>query len=226
MGAVMHTPPPTPIPWHLLPGPLVLIDLETTGVSPTVDRVVEIAAVRHEPGRPPRVFESLIDPDGRGPGPTHVHGITREMLRGAPRFAAVIPHLRELCADAIMVAHNASFEDRFLAAELARLGGSWGLPRLCTLLLARRLHPERKGGVGHKLGGLVETYGLPIKDAHAAMGDVRMMSALLGAMLRARADDPTFPRMLAASTRKSDREINWPATNPSLPLRPRARSLV
>jgi DNA polymerase-3 subunit epsilon len=221
----MHPSPPTPIPWHLLPGPLVLIDLETTGVSPTADRVVEIAAVRHEPGRPPRVFESLIDPDGRGPGPTHVHGITREMLRGAPRFAAVIAPLRELCTGAIMVAHNASFEDRFLAAELARLGGSWGLPRLCTLLLARRLHPERKGGVGHKLGGLVETYGLTVKDSHAAMGDVRMMSALLGAMLRTHAEDPKLPRLLAASTRVSDREIRWPSETSGAALRPRSRAL-
>jgi len=70
-----------------------LVDVETTGLYPQSDRVVQIAmrqVDRH--GKTQNVWHSLVDP-GRDPGPTHIHGITTEMLRGAPRFTAVAPRV-------------------------------------------------------------------------------------------------------------------------------------
>lgn len=212
----MSSPPP--VPWHLLPGPLVLIDLETTGVSIGQDRVVELAAVRHEEGQRARVLDTLVDHGDATVGATHVHGITRRMLDGAPTFADVLPALRSLCEGAIMVAHNASFEDGFLAAEAARCGASWGLPRLCTLALSRKLHPERWRGGGHRLGVMAALYDVPVTEAHRALGDVRTMSGLLGAMLRRWAEDERLPSLLAHATSPPTRAAIWPPL--SAPLRP------
>jgi DNA polymerase-3 subunit epsilon len=220
----MSAAAPAPVPWHLLPGPLVMIDLETTGVAPGRDRIIEITAVRQAPGQRPVVIDTLIDHGGPSAGPTAVHGITRRMLDGAPAFAEVLPALRALCEGATMVAHNASFEDGFLSAEAARCGAAWGLPRLCTLALSRRLHPERKKGLGHKLGGMAELYEVPVKDAHRALGDVRMMSALLGAMLRRWAEDERLPRFLAESYRVGARAAVWPAGAGAPRLWPRERA--
>lgn len=212
---------PSPVPWELLPGPLVMIDLETTGVKAAHDRIIELAAVRKAPGEPTRVLHTLVDHGGRSAGPTHIHGITRAMLDGAPPIEAVLPLLSELCEGATMVAHNASFEHRFLSAEMARSGGSWGLPRLCTLALARRLHPERKRHPGHRLGGMAELYEVPVRDAHAALGDVRMMSAMLGGMLRRFAEHERLPRWLGESTRAATDELRWPDRRSGVCLKPR-----
>ena len=216
------TPPTTPIPWHLLPGPLVLLDLETTGVRAQTDRIVELAAVRKGPGEPTRVLHTLVDHGGDRVGARHVHGISREMLDGAPPIHSVLPKLAELCTGATMVAHNASFEHRFLSAEMARCAGHWAMPRLCTLALARRLHPERKRGRGgHGLGRMAELYAVPVQAAHTALGDVRMMTAMLGQMLRRFQDDPRLPRLLAECVRPAEGSWTWPPLQRAVPLKPR-----
>jgi len=212
---------PPPVPWHLLPGPLVMIDLETTGVSATHHRIVELAAVRKADGEPTRVFHTLVDHGERRVGASHIHGITRPMLDGAPTIDQVLPLLRELCTGATMVAHNASFEHRFLSAEMARCGGTWGMKRLCTLLLARRLHPERKGHGGHGLGGMARCYDVKVQAAHTALGDVRMMSAMFGQMLRRFADHELLPAALTESSRPAEDAWRWPAVPIDPRLKPR-----
>jgi DNA polymerase III epsilon subunit-like protein len=211
-----------PIPWHLLPGPLLLLDLETTGVRAPGDRIVELAAVRHAPGEPSRTLHTLVDHGGSVVGASRIHGITRTMLDGAPSIDEVLPLLAEMSQDATMVAHNASFEHRFLSAAMERHGGCWGLPRLCTLALARRLHPERRRPPrGHGLGKMAGLYSIPVVAAHTALGDVRMMSALLGQMLRRFADHPDLSKWIAESTRTSPEAHNWPPIRQSVRLKPR-----
>ncbi len=212
---------PDAVPWHLLPGPLVMIDLETTGVRVQSDRIVELAAVRKAPGEPTVVLNTLVDHGRRTVGATHVHGITRRMLDGAPTIEEVLPLLEALCAGATMVAHNASFEHRFLSAEMERSGGLWALPRLCTLALSRRLHPERKGNPGHRLGGMADLYEVPVRNAHSALGDVRMMSGVLGGMLRRHADLGKLPRFLAESIRTPEERTAWPRSRGGVRLKPR-----
>jgi len=211
----------TPVPWHLLPGPLVMIDLETTGTSATHHRIVELAAVRKAPGEPTRVLHTLVDHGQQRVGATHIHGITRRMLDGAPGIDEVLPLLRRLCEGATMVAHNASFEHRFLRTEMDRCGGVWGMPRLCTLLLARRLHPERKGAGGHGLGGMARCYDIEVKAAHTALGDVRMMSAMLGQMLRRFSEHERLPSALQESSRPAAEDWQWPEGGQQVRLKPR-----
>ncbi len=211
-----------PIPWNLLPGPLLLVDLETTGVRAPADRIVEVAAVRHAPGEPSRVLHTLVDHGGPTVGASRIHGITRPMLDGAPSIEAVLPRLADLAEGATMVAHNASFEHRFLAAAMERSGGCWGMPRLCTLALARRLHPERRPRQhGHGLGKMAQLYEIPVVAAHTALGDVRMMSALLGQMLRRFATHDKLTRWLAESIRPAPAPHRWPPSRHGIPLKPR-----
>ena len=211
-----------PIPWHLLPGPLLLVDLETTGVRTPTDRIVELAAVRHAPGEPCRVLHTLVDHGGPVVGASRIHGITRPMLEGAPGIDAVLPMLETLSQGATMVAHNASFEHRFLSAAMERCGGSWGLPRLCTLALARRLHPEQRRPLrGHGLGRMADLYEIPVVAAHTALGDVRMMSALLGQMLRRFAHHQHLPRWIAESIREPTLASSWPPATVPAQLKPR-----
>ncbi len=207
---LVRRPPRAPIPWDFLPAPLVLIDLETTGVNPHRDRIIEIAAIRYEPGQPTLLLDSLVRTADLQVGPTHVHGIVPEMLADAPTFAELLPALRAVAEGAIMVAHNASFENGFLGAELERAGGAWGLPRLCTVRLSQRLHADRPKRGGHRLGELAQHYGVPVVAAHRALGDVVMMAHLLIRMLARFSLPEQLPHVVRGELRPPGRLPLWP----------------
>ena len=81
-----------------------VIDVETTGFSPEDERIVEVGVVVLDPtGRETGAFCTLVDP-GCDPGPTHIHGITAEMLAGAPTFAAIHPYLADRLSGRVVVA--------------------------------------------------------------------------------------------------------------------------
>jgi len=159
--------------------PLAVIDLETTGLSPTQHRVVEIAVARVENGLVVDEWSSLVDP-GCDPGPTFIHRITAEHLESAPPIDAVIGAFLERLDGAVIVAHNASFEEGFLAAEFGRMRLRVPqLPALCTLALAR----QRLSTPNHRLETCCEHTGVKLHDAHTALGDVRATAALATALL-------------------------------------------
>nr|WP_238342378.1 exonuclease domain-containing protein [Actinopolymorpha rutila] len=163
-------------------GVYAVIDVETTGFSPERgDRVIEIAIARVDAsGRILDEYATLLNPQGRDTGPVFVHGISNEAVRDAPVFADVAGDILARLDGAVVVAHNASFEERFLAAEFARAGvEAPQFPALCTLWLAQRTFDTPN----HKLATLARHAGIPLVDAHAALGDVRAVAALLPQML-------------------------------------------
>lgn len=121
----------------------VVLDVETTGLSPNGDRIVEIALVRLAPdGRPIDEWTTRIDPEGPV-GATHIHGITQADVAGKPRFRALAPQLASLLGDLPIVAHNATFDLAFLRSEFERAG--WDMPQVssfCTLRRQLHLLPE------------------------------------------------------------------------------------
>jgi DNA polymerase III subunit epsilon len=127
--------PPNPLGRH------VVVDLETTGLSPRHGhRIIEIGAVALENGAVVEEFTTLVD--AGVPIPIEVqaiHGITDEMLDGRPKPEEALPRFREFIGDSVLVAHNAAFEVTFLRHEFARL--KLGLPNrhVCTLEMSRRL---------------------------------------------------------------------------------------
>jgi DNA polymerase III epsilon subunit family exonuclease len=161
--------------------PFAVVDVETTGLSPAVDRIIEIAVVQCEPdGTTTAEWSALVDP-GRDPGPTHIHGITSGDLAGAPTFDAVIPAIVSRLAGHMVVAHNLSFDASFLANEFDRAGVvAPDRPAVCTLELARVVLPGMRG---YSLAACARELGIDHPDAHRALPDTRVTAAVLRAML-------------------------------------------
>ena len=119
-------------------------------------------------------------------GPTHVHGLRRRDLRGAPPIDAVLDEFAERLGDAIFTAHNARFDAGFLDAAVRRRRPTVenGLGRrLCTLRMSRRLDPERQ--LSHRLGDVCERYGVVLDRPHDALADATATAAILPHLLRA-----------------------------------------
>ena len=124
-------------------GPFTVFDVETTGMSPVNDRIVEIAAMRVEVTGEYSEFHSLINP-GRliPPGASRVHHITNDMVSDAPRFQHIGHDFLAFAKNSTLVAHNARFDLSFLQESLARTGlPLWQGKTMDSLLLVRKLYP-------------------------------------------------------------------------------------
>lgn len=161
-----------------------VVDVETTGLFPGgTDRIVEVAVVHVSPdGEPERSWSTLLNP-GRDLGPQRIHGIAAADVLRAPTFDRIAGTLADLLAGRAFVAHNASFDMRFVRAEFAALG--FDVPVvpetcLCTLRWAARLLPTAP----RSLAGCCGHVGIPLDGAHAALVDATATAALLGHYLQ------------------------------------------
>ncbi|RYF17894.1 MAG: 3'-5' exonuclease [Comamonadaceae bacterium] len=158
-----------------------VIDFETTGLSPAMgDRATEVAIVLLDGGQVVDRFQSLMNAGVRINAFIEQYtGISNEMIRTAPPAAEVMADARRFVRGVPLVAHNASFDQRFWAAELERLGPDEGAdpPFACTMLLSRRLYPQ----VGsYRLQSLASFHALPSAGrAHRAMADAEVAASLL-----------------------------------------------
>ena len=160
------------------------VDLETTGGSPQTSRITEIGAVRHVGGERVGELRTLVDPDLPIPRfITHLTGIDDDMVRQAPPVEAVLPSLIEFLHGAVFVAHNASFDYRFLNHELQRLGyDTIPGPPVCTARLARRvLGPEDVPNV--RLATLAQFFRTASRPCHRALEDAEACADVLHALL-------------------------------------------
>lgn len=162
---------------------VIVLDFETTGLSPDGgDRAIEIGAVRIEKGKITDRFQSLMNPGKRvAPFIEEYTGITNAMLKTAPLCKSVMAEFADFVADFDMVAHNASFDSRFLFAELNRIKRTTSGEFACSMLTARRLYPDAPN---HKLGTLVSYHRLPSDGTfHRALADAEMTAHLWLKML-------------------------------------------
>lgn len=157
-----------------------VIDLETTGFHREAgDAVVAVGAVHVVGGRlrPHEVFEQLVDP--RRPIPaaaTAVHGITDEMVRGAPALEQVLVQLARFADGRVLVGHNVGFDLGFLTAYEERAGVRLDAPVLDTLLLDVALHPDHDG---HSLEAVAGRLGVDVTGRHTALGDALVTGEVL-----------------------------------------------
>ncbi|MDQ6951802.1 MAG: 3'-5' exonuclease [Mariprofundales bacterium] len=162
---------------------VVILDFETTGLSPDCgDRAIEIGAVRIEKGVIKERFQKLMNP-GRPVDSfiANYTGITNAMLKGAPSCEEVMGEFADFIGDHNLVAHNASFDKRFLDAELARISRHYAGTFACSMLVARRIYQDAPN---HQLGTLIDHLNIPVKgDFHRALYDSEMTSQLWLAML-------------------------------------------
>jgi DNA polymerase-3 subunit epsilon len=156
----------------------VVVDLETTGVSPKTAEILEIGAVKIQNGQVVDTFQTLVHPLGPIPsGIVRLTGISPAMVADAPRLEEVFPAFMHFLGDAVMVAHNLPFDKSFIEAAAQQvLGVVLGNPSLCTLRLARKLLPgvPRKG-----LDALAERYQLTNSARHRALGDAEVTAEIL-----------------------------------------------
>lgn len=157
---------------------IAVIDFETTGISPGAHcRATEIAVVMLERGRIVERYQSLMNAGVPVPGfVASLTGITTAMVRSAPPVAQVMNEVAEFVGDTPLLAHNASFDQKFWDFELAQIQRSRSQSFACSMLLARRLMP---GAPNHKLGTLTRWANLPdTGKAHRAMADAEMAANL------------------------------------------------
>lgn len=162
---------------------VVVFDLETTGLSPERDGIVEIGALRIVDGQVAGhlKYETLVRPtdaDGRliriPWSAQKVHGISDEMVRDAPTIREVLPAFLDFVSDSPVVAHNVAFDGGFMRANAARLGLSWRpAAEVCTVQLSRRAFPKERA---HNLTVLAERLGLEFAPGgrHRSFGDVQV----------------------------------------------------
>lgn len=157
---------------------VAVIDFETTGLSPAMgDRATEVAVVVVEDGKIVDRFQSLMNAGARIPAFIEaLTGISNAMIRKAPPAAEVMAELAEFVGDVPLVAHNASFDSKFLDAEWSRINRQRRQEFACSMLLARRIYPVAPN---HKLGTLVSHLGLPSAIRHhRALADAEMTAHL------------------------------------------------
>ena len=162
---------------------LVILDFETTGLSPDMgDRAIEIGAVRLVNGEVTERFQELMNPGQRVSGFIEDYtGISNDMLEDADSCEVVMDRFADFIADDNLVAHNASFDKRFLNAEFDRIGRDYTGEFSCSLLLSRRIFQD---SYNHKLGELVRFCNIENDgDFHRALYDSEMTAKVWVAML-------------------------------------------
>jgi DNA polymerase III subunit epsilon len=160
-----------------------VIDFETTGLSPDHgDRATEVGVVILSNDKIVDRYQSLINPQRAIPEFIQsLTGITDAMVRKSPDASIVMHELYEFVGSTPLVAHNASFDRKFLDAENARVGLKRQADVACSLLLARRMYPNMPN---HKLGTLVRYLSLPSQGTyHRALADAEMTAHLLARMI-------------------------------------------
>ncbi len=180
----------------------VVFDTETTGLRPTSgDRIIEISAVRVTGGRvlTGETFDTLVNPERPIPKDSiRFHGITDEDVAGQPAIKEVLPQFHEFAGDAVLVAHNAAFDIKFLKVNEKEAGVSFENPVLDTLLLSLLIEGDAED---HSLEGICERLHITIEDRHRALGDALATAHVLVVLLErlATKNITTFGQLMQAS---------------------------
>lgn len=161
-----------------------VVDLETTGGSPTDGRITEIGAVKVRGGVVLGEFQTFVDPEQPiPPFITVLTGITSRMVAQAPTEAAAVPMLLDFMAGAVFVAHNAPYDTGFLKSACTRLAISWPQPQVIDTARLSRAVLSRDEVANHKLSTLAQFFRAQVQPTHRALDDVRATVDVLHGLL-------------------------------------------
>ncbi len=178
----------------------VIFDTETTGFSPANDRIVEVGAVKVRDGRKLGEKTWLINPQRYIPWYVQkVHNITPDMLKDKPTFAEIYPEFLEFIDGAVLIAHNAPFDVRFVSAEAKR--NDMPPPKnavLDSLVLFRTWYPELKS---HTVSDLIDLFDISTEGLHAhrATDDSLFVYYAIQKEMDRRSDQPRFSELLESA---------------------------
>ena len=160
----------------------VVFDLETTGLDPQKEEILEIGAVRVKEGQILDRYSTFVNPKKRIPGEiTKLTGITDEMVQNAPSAFEALSGFRNFCQNTCLVAHNANFDMGFIHSKSIHAGLSFSNIVVDTLELARKLLPELRS---HKLNSLAKHYAIDMGSHHRAVDDANTTACLLNEFLQ------------------------------------------
>jgi len=163
---------------------VIVLDFETTGLSPNHgDRAIEIGAVLIENNQIVDSFQKLMNPGFRISSFIESYtGISNSMVEAAVPCEEVMEQFADFVGDYPLVAHNASFDTRFLDSEFQFIGKTRANPIACSMLASRRIYPH---AFNHKLGTLVD-YCCIENDGtfHRALADAEMTGHLWVSMIK------------------------------------------
>ncbi len=164
----------------------IAFDVETTGLNPSQDRIVELGAVFFEEGEPRKRFQTLVNPGVQiDDAVSAINNITNDMLKAAPKEVDVYRNFLEFLGSAakgypILCAHNASFDISFLTNTLSRLEFNAQLKYVDTLFLSKRVV---EGLDNYKQNTLCSHFGIHNAVAHRAASDAEVCGRILCALL-------------------------------------------
>lgn len=147
----------------------VAFDLETTGLSPKTDKILEIGALRVEAGEVTGTYETFIDNGLDIPAEiVRLTGITKEMVQGSPGEREAVEGFLDFAGEAVLLGHNVIFDYGFMKRAVVNLGGSFERSGLDTLAISRSCLP---GLPGKSLDKMAAHYGIPQEQHHRALDD-------------------------------------------------------
>ncbi|MEU6215896.1 DEDDh family exonuclease [Streptomyces sp. NPDC047022] len=163
-----------------------VVDVETTGLARD-DRIISAAVYRLDArGEVEDHWYTVVNPE-RDPGPVWIHGLTSEVLEGAPLFDEIAEEFSARLAGRVLVAHNAVFDWSMIAREYARAEREAPVrQRLCTIALSKELGLPL---ANHKLETLAAHFGVVQRRAHHALDDARVLAEAFRPSLHSAARD-------------------------------------
>lgn len=170
----------------------VALDLETTGMNPSSDRIIEIGMVRVEEGSVTGEYSHLIFPGMRiSERITNITGITNEMVDGQPMIGELLPEILAFMGNLPLLGHNIIFDFSFLKKAVVNGGGTFEKEAVDTLKIARRILPqvEKKN-----LDRLCDYFQIPPGNSHRALDDARSAMALYYRLAQVQPEDEGFSK--------------------------------
>ena len=155
------------------PNKYIAFDIETTGLDPMYDEIIEIGAIKIENGKEVEVFSTLVKPKYEiDEFISELTGITNEMVKESPSIDAVLPKFIDFIKDSIILGHNVNFDINFIYDNLIKCDmNPITNDFIDTLRLSRKLLPELKH---HRLSDLADYYNINTVGSHRSLKDVRM----------------------------------------------------
>lgn len=152
------------------PGDYVVIDLETTGLDPRFDEIIEIAGIKYSDNQEIGRFQSLVNPGiDIDPFITELTGISNDMLAEAPSLSSILPNFLNFVGQSIVIGHNINFDVNFIYDNAQCLSLSvFSNDFVDTMRLSRRLYKDMEN---HKLSTLVSYLGVVESVEHRALSD-------------------------------------------------------
>ncbi len=191
----------------MLPTKLAFVDIETTGMRSTHDRIIEIGILRVENGELINTFQSLINPQTYIPKEiTGITGISEDMLADAPTFRSVKDDILSILDDCTFVAHNVRFDYGFIKSEFIRQNFTYNARHFCTVRLSRFLYPEWPR---HNLDALIQHCGIDCTNRHRAFDDAQVLFHFYKHVLASHSPEQ-LEKAFAKTIKKPSLPVNLP----------------